>query len=71
MAKRADKLTISSVLRDALKMAADQTSLLHMSAETGIAVAIMSRFVRGERTLTLPTADKLAEYLGLELRPRR
>lgn len=35
----------------------------------GIGQPVLSRFVHKERTLTLRTADKLAAYLGLELRP--
>jgi hypothetical protein len=33
----------------------------------------LSRFIRGERSINLTTAEKLAEYFGLELceRPRQ
>ena len=48
-------------------MSVSGESLAKISLETGISSAVLSRFVRGERTLTLPTADKLARYLGLEL----
>jgi plasmid maintenance system antidote protein VapI len=33
--------------------------------------AIMTRFVNGERGLTLTTASRICEVLGLELRPAR
>ena len=33
--------------------------------------SVMTRFVNGERGLTLTTASRIADYLGLELRPRQ
>ncbi len=48
-------------------MAKSGESLADIERATGISNAVLSRFVRGERTLTLPTADKLARHLGLEL----
>jgi len=36
---------------------------------SGIDKGILSRFIRGERTITLTTAARLAEALDLELRP--
>ena len=36
---------------------------------SGIDKGILSRFIRGERTITLATAARLAEALDLELRP--
>jgi hypothetical protein len=41
-----------------------------ISRETGIDQAILCRIVNGG-TCGLRTADKLCEYLGLELRPRQ
>jgi len=38
---------------------------------SGIDKGILSRFIRGERTITLATAARLAEALDLELRPAR
>jgi transcriptional regulator with XRE-family HTH domain len=38
---------------------------------SGISEAQLSYFVNGKRSLTLPTAAKLAEVLGLELRPKK
>lgn len=38
---------------------------------TGVSQSILSRFVNGERGISLETAAKLASYLELELRPRR
>ena len=59
------KATISRALQEA--MAKSGESLADLERATGISSAVLSRFVRGERTLTLPTADKLARHLGLEL----
>lgn len=36
---------------------------------SGIDKGILSRFIRGERTITLTTAARLAEALGMELGP--
>jgi len=38
-----------------------------LARESGVAPAIMSRFLRGQRSLTLPTAAKIARLLNLEL----
>ena len=57
--------TISQVLREAITKSGE--SLADLERTTGVSNAILSRFVRGERTLTLPTADKLARHFGLEL----
>jgi plasmid maintenance system antidote protein VapI len=37
--------------------------------QSGVAEAVISRFINGVRTITLDTAAKLAAVLGLELRP--
>ena len=65
------KKPMSERLREALKSVASEMSLEQIGRDTGINAAMLSRFVRGERSLTLPTADKLADYLKLELRPRK
>ena len=38
---------------------------------TGLSEAQLSYFVNGKRTLTLTTAARLAEVLGLELKPKK
>jgi cyanate lyase len=40
-----------------------------LSRGTGLALPIITRFANGERSLKIESADKLAAYLGLELRP--
>ena len=42
-------------------------ALLRIAADTGVERASISRFVRGERSLRLDMADKLAAYFGLKL----
>jgi plasmid maintenance system antidote protein VapI len=37
---------------------------------TGVSAVVWQRFVNGERGLSLKTAEKLAEALGLELVPK-
>jgi plasmid maintenance system antidote protein VapI len=60
---------ISERLRAAIRGA--DTSLNRMAQETGVAVSVLSRFVRGEQGITLDTADVLASYLGLDLLPAK
>lgn len=43
--------------------------LLTLSKESGIERASLRRFVKGERSLRLDMADKLAEYFRLSLEP--
>ena len=57
---------IETQLRQALSES--PLSLNQLSARCGIDVGILSRFLRAERTMTLPTAARLAKVLGLELR---
>lgn len=38
-----------------------------LAQHTGITQPQLSRFVRGIRTLTLPAADRICQYLGLRL----
>jgi plasmid maintenance system antidote protein VapI len=58
---------ITHVLRQAIKDTA--LPLLRIEQDTGVPRASISRFVRGERSLRLDAADKLAAYLGLSLQP--
>ena len=56
---------MTSVLRDAIQ--ASGISLAELSRQTGISTPQLSRFVRGERTLTLPLVEKLMAYFGLKV----
>ena len=41
-----------------------------VAVESGIPQPVLHRFVKGERDLTLTTAEKLVLYFNLELRER-
>jgi plasmid maintenance system antidote protein VapI len=60
-------------MSDVLKRAIGESGLAHIAIEraTGVQRASIMRFLRGERSLRLDLADKLATYFGLELRPKR
>ncbi len=63
------KKTISETLRAAVSDYGQ--SLAEVARRTGIDVGNLSRFVRGERGLSVENLDILAEYLGLELTERK
>jgi ribosome-binding protein aMBF1 (putative translation factor) len=46
-------------------------SRYEISKETGIAESILSRFIHGERGLSLQSVDKLVAFLGIELNHRK
>lgn len=60
-------------IADALREAIEESGKTHyrVAKDSGIAPAIVTRFVSGERDLYLETAAKVAEALDLELRPRK
>ncbi len=58
--------TLSSQLRDAIRNCG--MSHRELAANVDISDAILSRFMRAERSMNLETAEKLCAYLGLELR---
>ena len=62
--KRAD-------IEDQLRRAIEESPVTQykLAKISGIDKGILSRFIRGERTITLTTAARLAEALDLELRP--
>lgn len=43
-------------------------TMYQVAKESGVAPAILSRFMSGKRTLTLPTAEKIAQIVGLTLK---
>jgi len=59
---------ISDRLRQAIE--ASGQSVYRVAKESGVDQSILQRFLAGERMPSLPNADKLAAYLGLELRPK-
>jgi transcriptional regulator with XRE-family HTH domain len=60
-------------LEDQLRKAIEESGLplYKLGERAGVSDGLLSNFVRGHRTMTLKTADKLAQALGLELRQRR
>jgi transcriptional regulator with XRE-family HTH domain len=42
-------------------------SLNQVGKHSGVSQGQLSRFVRGDRTLTLPAVDKLCRFFGLKL----
>jgi DNA-binding phage protein len=42
-------------------------SLTQLGKDSGVPVPSLSRFMKGERTLTLPAVSKLCDTLGLQL----
>ena len=67
MTKRKPKAPLTDPLRQAIVDSG--LPLLRLANETGIARASLIRFVRGDTSIRLDIADKLAVYLGLELQP--
>lgn len=56
-----------------LKKAISESDLtyLMLERETGVSRASIMRFMRGERTLRLDMADRLAAHFGIESRQRK
>ena len=70
MAKNMKQPTpITTVLRDAVN--ASPLSFQALERETGVLRQVLMKFARGESGLHLDSADKLADYFGLELKPRK
>ncbi len=61
-------MSLSEQLRQAIQSSG--RTIYAVSKESGVPYPVVYRFLKGERTITLVTADKLADYFGLELRPR-
>jgi DNA-binding phage protein len=62
------KATMTETLRQAVGHTGKRMTVI--AREAGVSQPILFRFVSGERDLTLRSAEKLAVYLGLELRPK-
>ena len=62
-----EKLSITDLLRQAINESG--IPFLTLEQETGVIRQSLMKFARGERTIHLDAADKLAVYFGLELRP--
>ena len=62
MAKLAD--TLRKAIRDA------DVTIYRIAKDIDVASTVIARFNKGERDLTVTTAQKLCDYFDLELRPR-
>ena len=60
---------MAEVLKGAIEL--DGRSLYAIAKAAGMPYPPLYRFVHGQQGLNLETADKLAEALGLALRPRK
>jgi ribosome-binding protein aMBF1 (putative translation factor) len=52
-------------LRDGIRRSG--MCLKELGGRAGVDPSVLSRFLRAERSLTLPTAERLSKLLGLEL----
>jgi plasmid maintenance system antidote protein VapI len=66
MSKR--KKTVAEILLKAIQDSGKPVAVI--AREAGIVQPVLHRFVTGERTITLATAEKLMAYFGFELRKR-
>jgi len=62
-------VSLTERLRQAIRESGESYNAL--SRATGLAVPVISRFAKAERSLKIESADKLAAYFGLELCPIR
>jgi transcriptional regulator with XRE-family HTH domain len=70
MRERSNKsLTITETLRNAI--ADGEVPFLQLEKQTGVLRQSLMKFARGEQSLMLDAADKLAEFFGLELAKRK
>lgn len=62
-----------STMSDVLKKAIAESGMAHIAIEraTGVKRQSIMRFMRGETSLRLDMADRLAAFFELELRPKR
>lgn len=60
---------ITDLLRETI--VASKLTLSELQRETGVKRASVMRFVRGEQSLRLDIADKLATYFGLSLQANK
>ncbi|MGD8451997.1 MAG: helix-turn-helix domain-containing protein [Phycisphaerae bacterium] len=62
---RKQQPTMTKLLREAL---AEAESLIAVQRATGVKRQSLAKFVRGEQSLRLDMADKLAVYFGIVVR---
>ncbi|MCX7422707.1 MAG: hypothetical protein NT013_24650 [Planctomycetia bacterium] len=66
-----NKLPITDLLRNKINDSINDSkkSFLTLEQETGVLRQSLMKFARGDSTIHLDAADKLASYFGLELGP--
>ena len=69
MAKKATRPKISDQLRDIIRDC--ELSRYEISKQTSIEQSALTRFMSGERGLSMTALDTLAEYLELDIVSRR
>lgn len=62
-----DKMPITDLLRKTINESG--VPFLTLEQQTGVLRQSLMRFARGETSLHLDSADEIARYFGLELRP--
>lgn len=69
MARRRAAATFSDQLREILRaeLAAGPGTAYELAKDAGVDRSVLSRFLAGKRTMTLETADRLAECLKLRI----
>ncbi len=65
MPRQTKRTSIPDLLRDTINRS--DKSRYVLARETGISAGVLSRFVNGERSITIDTADKLCHALGLTM----
>lgn len=60
------KVNLDEAIRRAIRT--DGRSLYRLAKDSGVNSAILGRFMKNERGLTLETASRLCQALGLDLR---
>jgi plasmid maintenance system antidote protein VapI len=63
-----DERPLTGALRKAIRESG--LSFKALAEETGVLRQSLMKFVRGQQSLRLDMADRLAAYFGLELRPK-
>lgn len=63
--------TIRETLLKHVQAASADKSLLQVASDLDVQHATIYRWLKGERSIDINTAEKLAKHFGLELKPAR
>jgi hypothetical protein len=58
-------------IAERLRTEIERLGVYRVAKDAGININVVSRFVKCEHDLSLANADKLAEFLGLELKAKK